>query len=111
MRQLATMIVADLQDDERCPRLLVDDDPFVTYDVFEKAYWPRLSKEATKGLGRDGSSVDSHRADCNEHSALVGFQRIYGQVLCYYFWLSIEQERRGHQGIRNGVKMSWRLLG
>ena len=105
------MIATDLQDDKHCPRLLVDDDPFVTYEVFEKAYWPRLSKEAIKGLGRDKSSVYSLRADGNEHSVMVGFQRIYGQVLFYYFLASIEEERRRHQGIRNGIKMSWRLLG
>ena len=51
MRQLATMIAADL-DDENCQRLLLDDHPVVTYNIFEKAYWPRLSQHATKGLGR-----------------------------------------------------------
>ena len=45
------MVAADL-DDETCQRLLLDDHPVVTYNVFKKAYWPRLSKDATKGLGR-----------------------------------------------------------
>jgi len=72
------MIAADLRGDTRCPQFFVDDDPFVTYDVFEKAYWPRLSKGATKGLGMDRSSVSFVCADCNMHSAVVGFQRIYG---------------------------------
>ena len=111
MRQLATMIAADLQDDKHCPRLLVDDDPFVTYEVFEKAYWPWLSKEAIKGLGRDKSSVYSLRADGNEHSAMVGFQRIYGRVTCHYFLASTERKSRHHQGVGNGVKMSQRLFG
>ena len=110
MSQLTKMIAADLQGDTRCPRLFVDDDPFVTYDVFERAYWPRLSKGIT-GLGMDRSCVGFVRADCNMHSAVVGFQRIYGRVTCHYFLASTERKSRHHQGVGNGVKMSQRLFG
>ena len=105
------MIAADLQDDPRCPQLFVDDDPFVTYNVFERAYWPRLSKEGAKGLGRDRSSVGLVRTDCNMHSTVVGFQRIYGRVTCHYSSASTERKSRHHQGVRNGIKMSQRLFG
>ena len=54
------MVAADLND-ESCQRLLLDDHPVVTYSVFEKAYWPRLSKDVTKGLGRVEFGFDSIR--------------------------------------------------
>ncbi|KAL4069229.1 hypothetical protein J3A83DRAFT_3504128 [Scleroderma citrinum] len=46
---LAKMVAADLQDDNHYLRSLVDDNSFVTYEDFEKVYWPRLPKP-TKGL-------------------------------------------------------------
>ncbi|KAL4064739.1 hypothetical protein V8B97DRAFT_2075905 [Scleroderma yunnanense] len=48
--RLAKMVAADFQNDDRYSRSLVHDNSFVSYEDFEKVYWPRLSKEATKGL-------------------------------------------------------------
>jgi len=52
------MVAADILDgDERFARFFVDSneiqaqDPFVTYDVFARTYWPHFPQPLTKGLG------------------------------------------------------------